>query len=427
MNVEVLKVARSCGTITVPGGQSKDGGCESTRLPIQVESHKTRPRAWPDWRRGGLSRLAAGLISSAACYLTHLLPSSRRAASLDKHTINVCRRPKGRARAADRPPPARQRGSSADRQRGSSAAGAAGASVQVSAALVALAGSRRWSGAARPRLRGCEAGAPGRGWGSFGQPDGGAEKRLAKAQWSVGAASLARGGRPPPWRVRGVGGGGAPGAVRQREAAGAKRPPRRRTGLRPGGAGWAGSLVLVLPAAAATAAAGATASEAAAAAAAAAASAAAAGGGGGGAWCGRRSAGRRRRAETAQRRQRLAANSGTRGRVDAPAACRWRRPAAASRPRRTATTPHWQGPAFESVRRPGRATARRARVANAAADGTHYRARALPGVTMTETGGGCPVRAGGGTARQRGCGGGGGGKGGLPPPPMPRDGLTVRL
>jgi len=151
------------------------------------------------------------------------------------------------------------------------------------------------------------------------------------------------------------------------------------------------------------------------------------GGGGGGAWCGRRSAGRRRRAETAQRRQRLAANSGTRGRVDAPAACRWRRPAAASRPRRTATTPHWQGPAFESVRRPGRATARRARVANAAADGTHYRARALPGVTMTETGGGCPVRAGGGTARQRGCGGGGGGKGGLPPPPMPRDGLTVRL
>ena len=176
MNVEVLKVARSCGTITVPGGQSKDGGCESTRLPIQVESHKTRPRAWPDWRRGGLSRLAAGLISSAACYLTHLLPSSRRAASLDKHTINVCRRPKGRARAADRPPPARQRGSSADRQRGSSAAGAAGASVQVSAALVALAGSRRWSGAARPRLRGCEAGAPGRGWGCFGQPDGGAEK-----------------------------------------------------------------------------------------------------------------------------------------------------------------------------------------------------------------------------------------------------------
>jgi len=117
MNVEVLKVARSCGTITVPGGQSKDGGCESTRLPIQVESHKTRPRAWPDWRRGGLSRLAAGLISSAACYLTHLLPSSRRAASLDKHTINVCRRPKGRARAADRPPPARQRGSSADRDR----------------------------------------------------------------------------------------------------------------------------------------------------------------------------------------------------------------------------------------------------------------------------------------------------------------------
>ena len=83
-------------------------------------------------------------------------------------------------------------------------------------------------------------------------------------------------------------------------------------------------------------------------------------------------------------------------------------------------------PAFESVRRPGRATARRARVANAAADGTHYRARALPGVTMTETGGGCPVRAGGGTARQRGCGGGGGGKGGLPPPPMPRDGVTVR-
>ena len=60
MNVEVLKVARSCGTITVPGGQSKDGGCESTRLPIQVESHKTRPRAWPDWRRGGLLRLAAG-------------------------------------------------------------------------------------------------------------------------------------------------------------------------------------------------------------------------------------------------------------------------------------------------------------------------------------------------------------------------------
>jgi len=58
MNVEVLKVARSCGTITVPGGQSKDGGCESTRLPIQVESHKTRPRAWPDWRRGGLLRLA---------------------------------------------------------------------------------------------------------------------------------------------------------------------------------------------------------------------------------------------------------------------------------------------------------------------------------------------------------------------------------
>jgi len=89
-------------------------------------------------------------------------------------------------------------------------------------------------------------------------------------------------------------------------------------------------------------------------------------------------------------------------------------------------------PAFESVRRPGRATARRARVANAAADGTHYRARALPGVTMTETGGGCPVRAGGGTAPgqrdsetarlRRGRGG----KGGLPPPPMPRDGLTVR-
>ena len=106
MNVDVLKVARSCGTITVPGGQSKDGGCESTRLPIQVESHKTRPRAWPDWRRGGLSRLAAGLISSAACYLTHLLPSSRRAASLDKRTINVCRRPKV-AGPGGRPPAAR--------------------------------------------------------------------------------------------------------------------------------------------------------------------------------------------------------------------------------------------------------------------------------------------------------------------------------
>jgi len=260
--------------------------------------------------------------------------------------------------------------------------------VQVSAALVALAGSRRWSGAARPRL---------------------------PASWQLLAAPRAwrEVVGPLPGAVRGVGGGGA---VGQREAAGAKRPPRRRAGLRPGGAGWAGSLVLVLPAAAVTAAAcfgGGVGGG--------------GGGGGGGAWCGRRSAGRRRRAETAQRRQRLAANSGTRGRVDAPAACRWRRPAAASRPRRTATTPHWQGPAFESVRRPGRATARRARVANAAADGTHYRARALPGVTMTETGGGCPVRAGGGTARQRGCGGGGGGKGGLPPPPMPRDGLTVRL
>ena len=240
MNVDVLKVARSCGTITVPGGQSKDGGCESTRLPIQVESHKTRPRAWPDWRRGGLSRLAAGLISSAACYLTHLLPSSRRAASLDKHTINVCRRPKGRARAADRPPPARQRGSSADRQRGSSAAGAAGASVQVSAALVALAGSRRWSGAARPRLRGCEAGAPGRGWGASASQMAGRKRGWQKCSGqaepgngtaapaagqpgaSVGAASLARGGRPPPrrceggWRWRG---GGAARGGRGEEAA----------------------------------------------------------------------------------------------------------------------------------------------------------------------------------------------------------------
>jgi hypothetical protein len=65
--------------------------------------------------------------------------------------------------------------------------------VQVSAALVALAGSRRWSGAARPRL---------------------------PASWQL--LSAPRAWRevvgPLPGAVRGVGGGGA---VGQREAAGA--------------------------------------------------------------------------------------------------------------------------------------------------------------------------------------------------------------
>ena len=144
----------------------------------------------------------------------------------------------GRARAAGRPPPARQRGSSADRERQEKhqralaghahrqerrrlpSAGAAGASVQVSAALVALAGSR------------------------FGQPDGGAEKRLAKVQWSGRAGqqhrstgrrasrqlqSAPRGGRPPPRRCEGGWQGRRGGGVSQGSG---KAAARRRQGGR---------------------------------------------------------------------------------------------------------------------------------------------------------------------------------------------------